>query len=216
MLVLAVLLLVVMWSFLPLSEWIEGFRLWIIDLGWVGVLAFVLAYIVLTVVLGPATALTLTAGLAYGFWGFFLVVVSATLAASVAFLLGRYLAHQRVLDMIERDSRMKSLQQAFSDEGWRVVVLLRLSPLIPYGMQNYLFSVTNIGFLPYVIATVIGIMPATALYVYIGSLGASAGGEGGPLKWALIVGGLIATAIVAWLIGKRAQQVLARHEQGKN
>ena len=59
-------------------------------------------------------------------------------------------------------------------------------------------------------------MPATALYVYIGSLGASAGGEGGPLKWALIVGGLIATAIVAWLIGKRAQQVLARHEQGKN
>ena len=67
LLVLAVLLLVVMWSFLPLSEWIEGFRLWIIDLGWVGVLAFVLAYIVLTVVLGPATALTLTAGLAYGF-----------------------------------------------------------------------------------------------------------------------------------------------------
>jgi len=179
MLVLAALLLVVMWSFLPLREWIEGFRLWIIDLGLVG----------LTVVLGPATALTLTAGLAYGFWGFFLVVLSATLAASVAFLLGRYLAHQRVLDMIERDSRMKSLHQAFSDEGWRVVVLLR---------------------------TLVGIMPATALYVYIGSLGASASGEGGPLKWALIVGGLIATAIVAWLIGKRAQQVLARHEQGKN
>ena len=216
MLVLTVLLLVVMWSFLPLGEWIEGFRLWIIDLGLVGVLAFVLAYVILTVVLGPATALTLTAGLAYGFWGFFLVVASATLAAAVAFLLGRYLAHQRVLDMIERDSRMKSLHQAFSDEGWRVVVLLRLSPLIPYGMQNYLFSVTNIGFLPYVVATLVGIMPATALYVYIGSLGASASGEGGPLKWALIVGGLIATAIVAWLIGKRAQQVLARHEQGKN
>jgi len=163
MLVLAALLLVVMWSFLPLREWIEGFRLWIIDLGLVGVLAFVLAYV--------ATALTLTAGLAYGFWGFFLVVLSATLAASVAFLLGRYLAHQRVLDMIERDSRMKSLHQAFSDEGWRVVVLLRLSPLIPYGMQNYLFSVTNIGFLPYVVATLVGIMPATALYVYIGEVG---------------------------------------------
>ena len=160
--------------------------------------------------------MTLTAGLAYGFWGFPLVVISATLAASVAFLLGRYLAHQRVLDMIERDSRMKSLHQAFSDEGWRVVILLRLSPLIPYGMQNYLFSVTNIGFLPYVVATLLGIMPATALYVYIGSLGASASGEGGFLKWTLIIGGLIATAVVAWLIGKRAQLVLARHEQGKN
>lgn len=215
-LVLSVILLFVLWSYLPLSEWVERFRLWIVDLGLVGVVAFVVAYVVLTVVLGPASALTLAAGLAYGVWGFPLVVGSATLAAAVAFLLGRYVAHQRVLTMIERDPRLESLHQAFSDEGWRVVALLRLSPLIPYGMQNYLFSVTNIGFLPYVVATMFGIMPATALYVYIGSLGASASGEGGVMKWLLIIGGLIATAIVAWLIGRRAQQVLARHEQGKN
>lgn len=214
--VLAVFLLFVMWSFLPLSEWIEKFRLWIIDLGAVGVVAFVVAYVFVTVVLGPATALTLAAGLAFGFWGFPLVVGSATLAAAVAFLLGRYLVRRPVLAMIERDPRLESLHQAFSDEGWRIVVLLRLSPLIPYGMQNYLFSVTNIGFFPYLVATMFGIMPASALYVYIGSLGATASGEGGVMKWLLIVGGLIATAIVAWLIGKRAQQVLERHEQGKN
>ena len=214
--VLAVFLLFVMWSFLPLSEWIEKFRLWIIDLGAVGVVAFVVAYVFVTVVLGPATALTLAAGLAFGFWGFPLVVGSATLAAAVAFLLGRYLVRRPVLAMIERDPRLESLHQAFSDEGWRIVVLLRLSPLIPYGMQNYLFSVTNIDFFPYLVATMFGIMPASALYVYIGSLGATASGEGGVMKWLLIVGGLIATAIVAWLIGKRAQQVLERHEQGKN
>lgn len=213
--VLAVLLLVVMWSFLPLSEWVERFRLWIVDLGVVGVVAFVLVYVFVTIVIGPATGLTLTAGIVFGLWGFPLVVGSATLAAAVAFLLGRYIARQRVLAMIERDPRLASLHEAFSDEGWRIVALVRLSPLIPFGMQNYLFSVTNIGFLPYVAATMFGIMPVTALYVYIGSLGATANGEGGVMKWVLIVGGLIATVIVAWVIGKRAQQVLARHEQEK-
>lgn len=213
---LAVFSLVMMWMFLPLSEWIERFRLWIIDLGVVGIVAFVLVYVFVTVVLGPATALTMTAGLAFGFWGFPLVVGSATLAAAVAFLLGRYIARQRVLAMIECDPRLESLHQAFSDEGWRIVVLLRLSPLIPYGMQNYLFSVTNIGFLPYVVATLFGVMPASALYVYIGSLGATANDEGGVMKWLLIVGGLMATAVVAWIIGKRAQQAIALHrEQGK-
>ena len=158
----------------------------------------------------------MTAGLAFGFWGFPLVVGSATLAAAVAFLLGRYIARQRVLAMIECNPRLESLHQAFSDEGWRIVVLLRLSPLIPYGMQNYLFSVTNIGFLPYVVATLFGVMPASALYVYIGSLGATANDEGGVMKWLLIVGGLMATAVVAWIIGKRAQQAIALHrEQGK-
>lgn len=213
---LAVFSLVMMWMFLPLSEWIERFRLWIIDLGVVGIVAFVLVYVFVTVVLGPATALTMTAGLAFGFWGFPLVVGSATLAAAVAFLLGRYIARQRVLAMIECDPRLESLHQAFGDEGWRIVVLLRLSPLIPYGMQNYLFSVTNIGFLPYVVATLFGVMPASALYVYIGSLGATANDEGGVMKWLLIVGGLMATAVVAWIIGKRAQQAIALHrEQGK-
>ena len=210
---LAVFSLVMMWMFLPLSEWIERFRLWIIDLGVVGIVAFVLVYVFVTVVLGPATALTMTAGLAFGFWGFPLVVGSATLAAAVAFLLGRYIARQRVLAMIECDPRLESLHQAFSDEGWRIVVLLRLSPLIPYGMQNYLFSVTNIGFLPYVVATLFGVMPASALYVYIGSLGATANDEGGVMKWLLIVGGLMATAVVAWIIGKRAQQAIALHKE---
>jgi len=215
-LALAAVLLIFMWSLLPVTEWIEQFRQWILMLGLLGIAAFVLAYVFLTVVLGPASALTLAAGLAYGAWGFPLVIGSATLSAAVAFIIGRYFAHARVLAMIKRDARLESLHQAFSDEGWRVVALLRLSPLIPYGMQNYLFSVTNIGFTPYVIATLFGIMPATALYVYIGSLGASASEGGGWMKWLLIAGGLIATALIAWLVGRRATQVLARHEQGKN
>ena len=209
--VIALLLLALiiwLWWIMPVALWIDGFRLWILQLGLVGLLAFVLLYVVITVVLGPASALTLTAGLAYGAWGFPLVVLSATLAAAVAFLLGRYAAQDRVNRWINKDPRLQSLNQAVSDEGWRVVGLLRLSPLIPYGIQNYLFSVTQIGFLPFVLATLIGIMPATALYVYIGSLGQAAG-RAGALQWVLAMMGLVATLLVAWVIGRRAKLALA-------
>jgi len=204
------LLLLLAWWQLPVKLWIDQFRGWILDLGLVGVVAFVVIYVIVTVVLGPASALSLTAGLAYGVWGFPLVVFSATLAAAVAFVLGRYVARDRVTRLINRDPRLSSLNKAISDEGWRVVGLMRLSPLIPYGVQNYLFSVTQISFVPFVLATLVGIMPATALYVYIGSLGHAVGRFGG-LQWALLVAGLLATLLVAWFVGKRARAALADH-----
>ncbi|MFK7993187.1 MAG: TVP38/TMEM64 family protein [Granulosicoccus sp.] len=197
------------WTQLPVAAWIEQVRLWILSLGWLGVAAFAALYVVVTVVLGPASGLTLMAGLAYGFWGFPLVVISATLAAAVAFLLGRYVAHERVNRWIENKPKLLALNRAVSDEGWRVVGLMRLSPIIPYGLQNYLFSVTHIGFVPFFLATLIGIMPATALYVYIGSLG-QAIGHASTLQWVLGFFGLVATALVAWFVGKRATAALER------
>lgn len=201
-------LIIWLWWFLPVAAWVDAFRVWILQLGAAGVVAFVLFYIVITVVLGPASALTLTAGFAYGAWGFPLVVGSATLAAVVAFLLGRYVAQNRVSRWINRDPRLQSLYKAVNDEGWRVVGLMRLSPLIPYGVQNYLFSITEIKFLPFVLGTLVGIMPATALYVYIGSLGQVVG-KTGALQWALAMAGLLATILVAWVIGKKAKAALA-------
>lgn len=194
---------------MPVTQWLETLRLWILSLGALGVAAFGALYVVVTIVLGPASGLTLMAGLAYGAWGFPLVVVSATLAAAVAFLLGRYVAHDRVNRWIANKPRLLALNRAVSDEGWRVVGLMRLSPIIPYGLQNYLFSVTHVGFVPFVLATLVGIMPATALYVYIGSLGQSIG-KAGALQWVLVLAGLVATALVAWVVGKRASAALEK------
>lgn len=203
-------LVLFLWLQLPMADWIAQFRLWILGLGALGIVAFVLLYIVVTALLGPASALTLSAGLAYGAWGFPLVVISATLAACVAFLLGRYVAHERVNQWIARDARLSALNTVISLQGWRVVGLLRLSPILPYGVQNYLFSVTSIRFVPFVLATMIGIMPATALYVYIGSLGQAVGTAGGGLRWVLVLAGLLATIAVAWIIGRQAKVVLAQ------
>lgn len=201
-------LIVWLWWMLPVAVWVDTIRVWILRLGAIGLVAFVFLYILITVVLGPASALTLAAGYAYGAWGFPLVVGSATLAAAIAFLLGRYVAQDRVNHWISKDPRLQSLNRAVSDEGWRVVGLMRLSPLIPYGMQNYLFSMTQVRFVPFVLATLIGIMPATALYVYIGSLGQGVG-KTGALQWALAIVGLLVTLLVAWVIGKRVKVALA-------
>lgn len=210
---LGLVLIVLLWSQVPFAQFVEIVRLWILSLGIQGVVVFCALYVLITVVLGPASGLTLLAGLVYGAWGFPLVVVSATLSAAVAFLLGRYAARERVNRWIAGKPRLLALNSAVSDEGWRVVLLMRLSPVIPFGLQSYLFAVTHIGFVPFVLATLFGTMPATALYVYIGSLG-QAIGTAGILQWILVLAGLVATGVVAWVVGKRAKAALDRCSSG--
>ena len=196
------------WTQVPLNEWIGHFRLWILELGLVGVVIFIVAYSAFTIIMAPVSLLTMTAGLAFGVWGFPLVIVSATLAATLAFLLGRYALRERVLRWISKDKKLLSLNKAVSAEGWRIVGLMRLSPLVPFGIQNYVFSITEIKLVPFVIATGIGMMPGTALYVYIGALG-QAVGRASSIQWMFIGVGLVATGFVAWFVAKRASAVLA-------
>ena len=213
---LALVALAAVWFLLPVREWIEGFRGWIEGLGALGVAVFVGLYTVVTVVLGPAWALTLVAGLVWGLWGVPLVLGSATLAACVAFLIGRHLARDRVVGLVDRDDRLVALKSAVDKEGWKVVGLMRLSPVFPFGLQNYLFGITGIPLLPYALATFVGIAPGTALYVYIGSLGSAGGEGGGPLRWVLLGVGLLATAAVVWLVTKRAKAELAELDLGES
>ena len=206
---LALVALAALWFLLPVREWIEGFRGWIEGFGALGIVVFAALYTVVALVLGPAWALTLVAGLVWGLAGVPIALGSATLAATVAFLIGRHLARERVTGLVERDDRLAALKRAVDREGWRVVGLMRLSPVFPFGLQNYLFGVTGIPLVPFALASFVGMAPGTALYVYIGSLG-SAGGEGaGPLRWALLVAGLAATAAVVWLVTRRAKAELA-------
>lgn len=208
----AFVVIALIWTQIPLSEWIEQFRLWVVGSGVFGILVYVAAYSVFAVFLAPVSLLTVAAGLAFGFWGLPLVVFSATLAATVSFLLGRYALRDKVLEWISKDVRLLSLNQAVSAEGWRVVGLLRLSPFVPFGMQNYFFSIAEIKLGPYVLASAIGMMPGTALYVYIGALG-QAVGRAGLLQWLLIVAGLVATGFTALFLAKRAKALFAAQLQ---
>lgn len=152
----AVVLLVgltILWYAAPVKEWLQATEDQIKGLGALGPIVFGLGYIAAVVALVPAAPLTIAAGAAFGAWGFPLVVLAATLGATAAFLVARYVARERVAGFVQRRARLRAVDRAVAEDGWKVVALLRLSPLIPFNLQNYLFGVTDIPLRPYVAAS---------------------------------------------------------------
>ena len=200
---------VIAWFLLPVREWLETLVDWIKAQGTWGVVAFALAYVVLVVALAPTGVMSIAAGLIFGAWGFPLVVVSATIGAILAFLVSRYMAREFVRKRLERRPLFRALDDAIAQEGWKVVALFRLTPLIPFNLQNYFFGATAIDIRGYALATLFGIMPGAAAYLYLGMLGAiaTAGDQAGTFKLAFIVIGLIATLIIVILLlaGRKAE-----------
>lgn len=202
--------LVAAYAFLPVQEWSDAFRAWLADLGPIGWIAFVAVYALATLALVPGSLLTIAGGLAFGLWAFPLVIAGATLGAGLAFLAGRYLARDAVCARIEANPKMRAIDGAIADEGWKVVGLLRLSPALPFSLQNWILGATSVAFWPYLAATFFGIMPGTLLYVWIASLG-SGSGDGGAAKWAFFAIGIAATLAVTILVGRKAKAKLAEH-----
>jgi uncharacterized membrane protein YdjX (TVP38/TMEM64 family) len=195
------------WYLLPLREWLQDLRGWLLDLGLAGVLVYAAIYVLGAVVLAPEALLTVAAGFVYGFWGIPIVVASATVGASLAFLIARHIAGERVRHLLETRRNLAAIDRAVAADGWKIVGLLRLSPLIPFNLQNYLFGVTAIPFRHFAAATFVGIIPGSALYTYLGVLG-SAVGETGRAQWVLFGAGLAATIAVVVLVARKARAKL--------
>jgi len=187
----------------------------IAGLGAWGVVLFVLLYVAATVLFLPGWILTLGAGAVFGLGrGIVIVSLSATLGATAAFLVGRYLAREWVARKIEGNPRFRAIDQAVAREGWKIVGLTRLSPVFPFNLLNYAFGLTRVSIRDYVLASWIGMLPGTAMYVYLGSLAgtlaaASAGrGERAPAEWALYAVGLLATVAVTVYVTRVARRAL--------
>ncbi|MDQ3775006.1 MAG: TVP38/TMEM64 family protein [Pseudomonadota bacterium] len=200
------------WFLLPLKQWLQSFTDWIEGLGVWGGLLFAAVYVIGTVVLAPGSLFTIAAGLVFGLgWGFPIVMVGATAGAALAFLIARYVVREKIKDTLEKRPRFKAVDKAVTEDGWKVVLLLRLSPLVPFNLQNYFFGITNIDFWHYVFATAVGIVPGVLLYLYLGAIGGAltgGGGEWGTPQWIFFGGGLIATIVVAVLVTKKAKAKL--------
>jgi len=209
--------LVAGWFLLPIEAWTDAFQVWIKSLGPWGWLIFAAVYIVGTVLLVPGSVLTFAAGLAFGLViGFPLVVVSATIGATLAFLIARHLAYDKVESLIQDRPKFKAIQSAVGEGGWKVVAMLRLSPVLPFNLQNYFYGVTDLKLREYVAATFVGIMPGTLVNVYVGAAGKAASGEGAStLEWSFLAVGLVATVVVAVIVTKKAKARLKEHGVGK-
>ena len=199
--------IVAAYSLLPLKEWIESFQDWVKGLGALGVIVFILVYAVATLLLFPGALLTVAGGVIWGLWALPIVLAGAVLGAALSFLAARYLFRDKVESKMARYPKFKAVNQAIGDEGWKVIALLRLSPAIPFSAQNWFLGVTPVGFVPSMAATAVAIIPGTLLYVWIGSLGGADSG-GGPLKAVFFGVGLVATAVVTWLVTRKAKAKL--------
>lgn len=201
-------------AFLPVKEWVKAFSEWVQTLGALGVVLFIAVYALATVLFLPGWIFTVAAGLIYGVIGGTAVALAgAIIGATLAFLCGRYLVRERVESATEGNKKFAAIDQAIGKQGWKIVGLLRLSPLIPFNLSNYFYGVTAVGFWPYLLASAIGMLPGTLLYAYLGGAGkAGLGGEGGgsPLKYVLLGVGLLATVLVTIIISRAAKKALAK------
>lgn len=212
-----VVALVVVGRTLDTGALLQAALAWITGLGVWGPVMFVLLYVLATVLLLPAVVLTLGAGAVFGVaWAFVIVSIAATLGATAAFLVGRYLARGWVARRLAASPRLGAIDAAVAREGWKIVALTRLSPAFPFVLLNYAFGLTRVSLRDYVVASWLGMMPGVALYAYLGSLAgdvavAAAGGRARtPWEWALYALGFLATLVVTVYVTRLARTALDR------
>lgn len=212
---LAVITLSILSAILPVREWVRDFVGWVQQLGPIGVIIFIFAYALATVLFLPGWIFTVSAGLIYGILeGTLVALCGAVIGAALAFLLARYFLRQNIQELTQKNPRFAAIDEAIGKNGWKIVGLLRLSPLIPFNLSNYFYGITSISFGVYMLVSAVGMIPGTLLYAYLGAIGqiGISGGASQPNKWqyVLLAVGLIATIAVTILVSRIARNALRK------
>jgi uncharacterized membrane protein YdjX (TVP38/TMEM64 family) len=192
-----------------LLEWVQRAGPW-------GALLFGLAYIPAAVLFVPASILTLGAGFVFGVaQGTVIVSLGSTAGAAAAFVVARTVGHNWVARRMTAHPGLNAIRRAVESEAFKVVLLTRLSPLFPFNLLNYAFGLSAVPFKTYVLASWLGMLPGTLLYIYLGSaaqnLTALLSGEvrRTPGQQAMFAVGLIATVLVTTIVTRTARRALS-------
>lgn len=213
----AILALLALGTNAPISDWMVHLNETVEALGAWGPAVFAACYVTATLLLIPGSLMTIAAGALFGTaLGTATVSVAATCSAALAFLISRYVAREAIEKRTEKQPRFGAIDRAIGEQGWKIVGLLRLSPVVPFSLANYIFGLTAISFRPYVAVSWIAMLPATFLYVYLGDLAAAgvetavgaSGSRSGNIEWTLQILGLAATIAVTILITRMARRAL--------
>jgi uncharacterized membrane protein YdjX (TVP38/TMEM64 family) len=185
------------------------------NLGMRGALLFVLVYVIACVSFIPGSVLTLGAGAIFGVWaGSAVVSAGSTVGAACAFLIGRYFARDWVSKKISGNEKFKAIDDAVAADGFKMTFLIRLSPIFPFNLINYALGLTKVRLKDYVLASWIGMMPGTVMYVYLGSVAGDLAAAGAgtrsktPAEWLLYGVGLAATVLVTVYVTRIAKKAL--------
>lgn len=201
---------------LPVVAWLTAFSDWVAQQGVWAPVVFGAVYVAATVLFLPGSVLTLAAGVAFGVvQGTIIVSVASTTGAALSFLISRYVLRDWVTQRLATNARFTAIDRAIGREGAKIVLLLRLSPVVPFNALNYLLGLTAVRFWPAVLASWIGMLPATLLFVYLGSAGraglTAAGGASGETDWLKLSFygvGLAATLVVSVIVARLARKAM--------
>ena len=201
----------------PVDQYLLGLVEWIQGAGLMGAAVYILVYVLATVLFLPGSILTLGAGFAYGVVkGTAVVWVGANVGAALAFVLGRTLARDWIAAKVTSSGRFAAIDRAVGRQGFKIVLLTRLSPVFPFNLLNYAYGLTRVKFGDYVLGSLIGMLPGTVMYVYLGSLITSitelAAGQtsGGVAQQAFYFVGLGITVAVTLYVTRVARRALAQ------
>lgn len=198
LLVLAVTVFTMTAWALPIPS-VDQIRHLVADAGWWGPLGFGAGYAALTLAPVPKNVLSIAAGVLFGFGpGLLIVYTAAMLGASAAFWLGRALGREAV----ERftGTRVAKVEDVLLRHGFTAVVGVRLVPVLPFTAINYSAGLTALGWWPYFLGTLVGIIPGTASYLALGAYGFQPGAQ---MELAFAVLGILTLAGIAYAVGLR-------------
>ncbi len=175
---------------------VEGLQVWVASLGVWAPIGFVAIYALATVAMVPGSIFDLAGGALFGpYFGSVLNLAGGAIGAALAFLVARYLARDWV--DARAGERTKDIMRSVEEDGWQFVAFVRLVPLFPYNLMNYLLGLTRIPFPHYMLATLVFMAPSTVVYTYIGHAGRQAvGGSNDHLHYGLLALGLLAVVVV--------------------
>ena len=211
LLLLGGILLALLARNLPLGEWLTTLKSWLGSLGVWAAPAFIFSYLLATIFGLPNIIFVLVAGTLFGLWkGILYASIADTLGAIACYGIGRSIARKRIKKWLSRSPNFAQLDQAVNEKGWKILLLARLSPLVPSNVLNYGFSCTKVNFWQYCFCSWLGMLPVISLYVYLGVFGRSLfSHELSPGKIAIQVVGLILAIAAAFYTTRLVKQYMS-------
>jgi uncharacterized membrane protein YdjX (TVP38/TMEM64 family) len=192
---------------LPISDWADALEDAIEGMNRAaGMLVFCAVAVAASLLFVPAWIFPLVAGAVFGLgWGLVAALVSATLSAIAGFLIARYVLRGWFGSLARRSKTFKAVDQAVAKDAWKVVALVRMSPVMPSSMKSYFLGLTRVTLPDYAGASVAGMLPGVLLKVYVGAAGRSALSHGSALHWAIFAAGIVATIALTVIVGRKVR-----------
>jgi len=175
----------------------------------IGIFSFVCIYILIVLLILPASWLSLLSGFLYGsYLGSIIVFISAFIGASVAFFISKSFFAKKLKNLFNRYPKLSVMEKVIEKGGLKLIFLARLSPIFPFSILNYFYGLNNIKFKDFTLG-LIGIIPGTFLYCSIGSLAKSLQelkNVQSPNNLYMTIIGVVSTSLVVYFLAKYSKE----------